>query len=209
MDKQASKKLHLCLLLSLVAVFIWSLLRPISPLTWALEAFPVIIAVLLLLLFYRKFRFTNLAYLLILIHAVILLIGAHYTYAQVPLFNWLKDALHLSRNHYDRLGHFAQGFIPALLIREVLLRKSPLQRGFWLGFTIICFCLALSALYELIEWVAAVIFGVGADAFLGLQGDTWDTQKDMAFALAGAIISLLTLSKFHNKALENIPNKVY
>ena len=195
------------MLLTLAAVFIWSLIKPLSLLTWALEAFPVIIAVPLLLLLYKKFRFTNLAYWLILIHAVILLVGAHYTYAHVPLFNWLKDALHLSRNHYDRLGHFAQGFIPALLAREVLLRKSPLQKGFWLGFTVICFCLAFSALYELIEWVSAIILGAGADAFLGSQGDVWDTQKDMAFALAGAAFSLLTLSKVHNKALDKMPKQ--
>ena len=137
-------------------------------------------------------------------HALILMLGGHYTYAKVPLGFWVQDAFGLARNHYDRLGHLAQGFVPAMLAREVLLRRSPLQRGKWLGFLVVCVCLALSATYELIEWLAAVLGGSAADAFLGTQGDVWDTQWDMFMALVGAFSALVLLSRVHDRELARI-----
>jgi putative membrane protein len=140
---------------------------------------------------------------LIWLHAIILLVGGHYTYAEVPLFNWVRDTFHLSRNHYDRVGHFAQGFVPAMIAREFLIRKSPLKRGKLLFFIVVSICLAISAFYELIEFGVSQATGSAGDAFLGTQGDIWDTQKDMALALAGAVTSLLTLSRLHNRLLRD------
>src|SRR6185436_14562110 len=142
---------------------------------------------------YKRFRFTDLLYVLIWIHAIILLVGGHYTYAEVPLFDWIRDTFGLSRNHYDRVGHFAQGFVPAIVAREVLLRKSPLKRGKLLTFIVVSICLAISASYELIEFGVSMATGSAGDAFLGTQGDIWDTQKDMLMALIGASTALLTL----------------
>jgi putative membrane protein len=144
---------------------------------------------------------TNLLYALIFVHALILMLGGHYTYAKVPLGFWMQDWFGFTRNHYDRIGHFAQGFVPALAAREVLLRRGVLKRGGWLVFVVICVCLAVSALYELIEWQAAVIGGAGADAFLGTQGDVWDTQEDMATCLVGAAAALLLLSRRHDRQI--------
>lgn len=200
------KKLHAFLLLSLTLVFIWSFIGCFDTFIWVWEALPVIIGVTILISVYRRFRLTGLAYTLIWLHAIILLIGAHYTYSRMPLFNWIRDSFELSRNHYDRLGHFAQGFVPAIIAREILLRKSPLQRGGWLLSVVICFCLAVSALFELSEWLVAVASGGTATVFLATQGDVWDTQKDMALCLAGAIVSLLTLAKVHDRALRKIKN---
>ncbi|MHC4115069.1 MAG: DUF2238 domain-containing protein [Planctomycetota bacterium] len=199
-------RLHIFLLAALVLIFIWSLIDCFDLLTWGLEAFPAVIGLSILILVYRKFRFTNLVYFLIWIHAVILLIGAHYTYARMPLFNWIRDAFELSRNHYDRLGHIAQGFVPAMIARELLLRKSPLERGKWLFFIVVCICLAISAFYELLEWTAAVISAEASQSFLGLQGDNWDTQKDMVLCLAGAVAALLLLAKSHDRRLEKLKN---
>jgi putative membrane protein len=170
--------------------------------TWVLEVFPVIVAVPLLIATRRRFPLTMLAYALIAVHAIILMIGGRYTYAEVPLFNWIRDAFHLARNHYDRLGHFAQGFVPAIVAREVLLRRTPLRRGGWLFFLVTCVCLAISAVYELIEWSAAASSGSAADAFLGTQGDPWDTQKDMLLAGFGAIVSQLTLARAHDRQID-------
>ena len=200
------RKLHIFLLLSLTLVFIWSFIGCFDTFIWVWEALPVIIGVTILISVYRRFRLTGLAYTLIWLHAIILLIGAHYTYSRMPLFNWIRDTFELSRNHYDRLGHFAQGFVPAIIAREILLRKSPLQRGGWLLSVVICFCLAVSALFELSEWLAAVASGGTATVFLAMQGDVWDTQKDMALCLAGAVVSLLTLAKVHDRALRKIKN---
>jgi putative membrane protein len=144
--------------------------------TWVLETFPVMIAIPLLVATAHRFPLTPLSYTLILIHALILILGGHYTYANVPLGFWVQELFGLARNHYDRLGHFAQGYVPAILARELLIRTSPLEGSRWLGFLVICVCLAFSACYELIEWWAALILGQGAEAFLGTQGDTWDTQ---------------------------------
>ncbi len=173
-------------------------------LTWFLENFPVMIAVPLLVFTYKRFPLTSLAYRLVAVHALILMIGGYYTYAAVPAFDWLKDALHLARNNYDRVGHFAQGFVPAILAREILLRTSPLTRGKWLAFLVCCISLAISAGYELFEWSSALLFGSGSDDFLGTQGDVWDAQKDMACALIGAVTALITLSGLHNRHLEKM-----
>jgi len=183
------------------AVIAWSIIHPHDLFTWFLEAAPALGGFILLLITYRKFRFSDLAYFLMFLHSVVLLVGAHYTYAEVPLFNWLRDTYGLQRNSYDGIGHFSQGFFPAIIAREILLRASPLKRGAWLFFITVCICLALSAFYELIEWWVSLATGSAGDAFLGTQGDIWDTQKDMALCLVGSIISLLTLSKLHDKSM--------
>lgn len=192
----------LVILLIVAVVFIWSAIRPHDYFTWILEVFPAIIGVSVLAATYRNFKFTTVVYVLIGAHAIILMIGGHYTYAEVPLFNWIRDEFALNRNHYDRVGHFAQGFVPALIAREVLLRKSPLRRGRWLFIIVVSICLAFSALYELFEWGVSAATGSAGDAFLGTQGDVFDTQKDMAMALVGAITSLLLLSRLHDRQLK-------
>jgi putative membrane protein len=178
-----------------------------EPGTWVLEVFPIFLAIPLLVATAKRFPLTPLAYRLLFVHALILMIGGHYTYAKVPLGFWVQDALHLGRNHYDRLGHFAQGFVPAIIAREVLLRRSPLQRGKWLFFLVTCICLAISASYELIEWLAALLGGSSADAFLGTQGDVWDTQWDMFMALVGALSALVLLSRVHDRQLERLSTR--
>jgi putative membrane protein len=172
--------------------------------TWWLEVLPVIIAVPLLWLTRERFPLTPLAYVLISVHAAILMLGGHYTYAQVPLGFWLQDVFDLMRNPYDRIGHFVQGFVPAIIAREILLRRSPLQRGGWLFFIVVSICLAISACYEFIEWWAALIGGGSAEAFLGTQGDVWDTQWDMFLATVGAITALLVLSRVHDRDLRKL-----
>jgi len=192
-------------LLSLLGVaFVWSAIHPVDRLTWALEVAPVMIALPVLFATYRSFVFTQLVYALILIHAVILLVGGHYTYAEVPLFNWLRDTYELSRNYYDRVGHFAQGFVPAMVAREILLRKSPLVAGRWLFFIVSCICLSISAFYEFIEWWVAAYEGGAADAFLGTQGDVWDTQWDMLMALIGALAAQAFLARLHDQQMMNV-----
>jgi putative membrane protein len=193
---------------SLLAVFVWSRINPREVATWWLEVMPVIIGVPLLAATYPRFPLTPLAYILIWMHAVILMVGGHYTYAEVPLFNWIRDAFGLARNHYDRVGHFAQGFVPAILAREVLLRTSPLRPGRWLFFLVCCVCLAISAVYELIEWWAALLTSPETGtAFLGTQGDAWDTQWDMALALVGSILSQIVLGRLHDAQLRRRPAK--
>jgi len=188
----------LLLLVATLAVLAWSGIGPRDRVTWVLETFPVMLAVPLLVATHRRFPLTTLTYVLIFVHAVILCVGGHYTYAEVPAFNWLRDEFHLSRNHFDRVGHFAQGFVPAVIAREILLRTSPLRRGKWLFFLVVCVCGTVSAFYELIEWWAAVLSGDNATAFLATQGDQWDTQKDMGLALIGAILAQLLLSRWHD-----------
>jgi putative membrane protein len=192
------------MLLMLVPVYIWSAIAPADRYTWFLEMIPIPLALLVLASTCRRFRLTDLSYTLILLHAVILLVGAHYTYAKVPLFDWLKDALDLSRNHYDRVGHLTQGFVPAILAREILIRTSPLRKSRWLVPLIIAVCLAISAVYELFEWGVAELSGTAAEAFLGTQGDVWDTQKDMAFCLVGSAASLILLSRWHGAQLRKM-----
>jgi putative membrane protein len=181
-----------------------SAMNPYDRITWYLEVFPILIGVPILIAVYSRFQFTPLAYRLILVHCLILMLGAHYTYARVPVGFWVQDLLSLSRNHYDRLGHLAQGFIPAILAREVLLRRSPLVPGKWLFFLVTSVCLALSSFYELIEWWAAILGGEGAQAFLGTQGDVWDTQWDMFLALVGAVAAQLVLVRVHDRQLEHL-----
>lgn len=164
----------------------------------------MVVGIPVLIATYRSFPLTALLYRLLLIHAIILMIGGHYTYARVPAGFWIQEIFNLGRNHYDRLGHFAQGFIPAILAREILLKRSPLVPGKWLFFIAVSICLAFSALYELIEWCTAMIEGEAAEAFLGTQGDVWDTQWDMFLALIGSIMAQLILSKSHDKALKQI-----
>jgi putative membrane protein len=191
------------LLLAIICLAI-SRVGAAEPGTWVLEVAPIFIAVPVLVLTAKRFPLTPLAYRLLFVHALILMLGGHYTYAKVPLGFWVRDALHLGRNHYDRLGHFAQGFVPAIVAREVLIRRSPLRSGKWLFFLVVCVCLAISATYELIEWLAAVLGGSSADAFLGTQGDVWDTQWDMFMALVGAFSALLFLSREHDRELARL-----
>jgi putative membrane protein len=192
------------LLVSAGVVLVWSGIAPRDRFTWLLEVAPVLIGVPILVALRRRLRLTRLVYTLLWIHAIILMVGGKYTYAEVPFGFWLQDAFGFSRNHYDRIGHFAQGFIPAMLAREVLLRRSPLAGSRWLPFLVVCFCLAFSALYELIEFWTALATGEAAEAFLGTQGDVWDTQWDMQMALIGAVTALATLSRAHDRQLARI-----
>lgn len=183
-------------------VIFWSLIQPHDVFTWFLEAFPVLIALPLLAITYSSFQFTPLIYSLIAIHCCVLLVGAHYTYAQVPLFTMIEPIFGFTRNHYDRLGHFAQGFVPAMIAREILTRRGVVLKPKWRFFIIIFICMALSAWYELLEWRVSVATGSAADAFLGTQGDPWDTQEDMFMAFIGATVALLTLSGWHDRQLQ-------
>ena len=178
-----------------------SAIHPYDTATWWMEVFPIVLAVPVLVLTYRRFPLTRLVYTLIFIHACILMLGGHYTYARVPLGFWIQDLFQFSRNHYDRIGHFAQGFIPAIIAREILVRRSPLRPGGWLFFLVCCVCLAVSAVYEFIEWWAALIGGSGATEFLGTQGDVWDTQWDMFMALVGSITAQITLTRLHDRQI--------
>ncbi|HET8888678.1 MAG TPA: DUF2238 domain-containing protein [Candidatus Angelobacter sp.] len=188
-------------------VLAWSAVHPHDYFTWALEIFPAILALAALAITYRRFQFTTFVYALITLHACILFVGGHYTYAEVPLFNWIRDHYHLARNDYDRLGHFAQGFVPALVAREVLLRQKIVLRRGWLFFIVLSICLAVSAAYELLEWRVAVTTGSAADAFLGTQGDPWDTQEDMATAAIGAVTALLLFSRWHDRFIGRMEEK--
>ena len=191
----------LILLALTAAALIASGIHPYDRTTWYLEVAPVLIGAPLLIATYRRFPLTPLLYRLLFLHALILILGGHYTYARVPLGFWVQDLMGFARNHYDRLGHFAQGFVPAILAREVLIRRTPLRPGGWLFFLVACVCLAFSATYEFIEWWSAVLGGSAADAFLGTQGDVWDTQWDMVLALLGALTAQVTLAKVHDREL--------
>jgi putative membrane protein len=202
------KRLEPLLLLALAALAVAvSAVGPSDRLTWFLEVFPVLIGAPVLIASYRLFPLTPLLYRLLFLHALILILGGHYTYAQVPLGFWLQDMFDFSRNHYDRIGHLAQGFVPAILAREILLRRSPLAPGKWLFFLVTAVCLAFSALYEMIEWWAAVLGGAQAEHFLATQGDQWDTQWDMFLALVGALAAQLLLSSSHDRALAALAGK--
>lgn len=191
------------LLLFLLILLIWSAIKPFEYFTWFLEVLPAIIGVLVLLITYRGFQFTKLVYVLIFIHCVILIIGGHYTYAEVPLFDWIQEVFHQSRNNYDKVGHFAQGFVPAMITRELLLRKNIVNGRSWLNFMVVCIAMAISVTYEFIEWGVSIATGDGGDSFLGTQGYVWDTQSDMLYATLGAISALLLLPKIHDKQLVN------
>ncbi len=191
----------LVLLAICAAALVVSGIEPYDRATWILEVGPVLVGIPILAATVRRFPLTPLLYRLLLIHALILILGGHYTYANVPLGFWVQDVLELGRNHYDRLGHLAQGFVPAILAREILLRRSPLRPGKWLFVLVVSVCLAFSAFYELIEWWVALVVGGAAESFLATQGDVWDTQWDMFLALIGASTSLLLLGSAHDRAL--------
>ena len=187
-----------------LAVLLWSGINPKDYPTWVLEVAPAVIGFAALALTRHSFPLTPLLYLLILAHCVVLMVGGHYTYAEVPLFDIIKPLFGFERNNFDKLGHFMQGFVPALIAREILIRKAVMASSWWRNFFIVCFCLALSAFYELLEWFVAIISGTGAEAFLGTQGYIWDTQSDMGFALLGAILALLLLGRVHERQLQNL-----
>lgn len=191
-------------ILVFAAVLAWSAVDPKDRLTWWLEVLPALAGIAILAATRHRFPLTTLLYLLILAHAIVLMVGGHYTYAEVPLGDWFRDWSGGDRNDYDKLGHFAQGFVPAMVARELLLRLEVLKRRAWLGFVVVSICLAISALYELLEWWAALLSAEAASAFLGTQGYVWDTQSDMAWALAGAVIALLFLSRLHDRQLARL-----
>ncbi len=188
-----------------LGVLLWSGIEPKDTLTWFLEVLPALIGALVLVSTYRSFKLTSVLYVLILVHCIILMVGGHYTYAEVPLFDGLFGA---DRNNYDKVGHFVQGFVPAILAREILIRKQVVNGRGWLKLFVVSVVLAFSAFYELIEWWVALLSGEDAEAFLGTQGYVWDTQSDMAMALLGAIAALLLLSKYHDRQLESLPQRV-
>ena len=195
-------------LLVFAVIFIWSGIEPKDYFTWVLEVAPAVIGLVVLVITFNSFRLTTLTYSLILAHCVLLMVGAHYTYAEVPLFEQLKPIFGFERNNYDKLGHFVQGFVPAIIAREVLIRKQVVGSAAWRNFFIVNFCLAFSAFYEVIEWLVAILAGGSSEAFLGTQGFVWDTQTDMALALVGSIISLLSLSRFHDAQLRKLTRYV-
>ena len=202
------KNLYPGVLLGLVIVYlIYTGVCPYDRLTWLMEVLPVILAVPILTLTYQRYKLTDLVYFMIFIHALILMTGGQYTYARVPLGFWLQDWFDLTRNHYDRIGHLAQGFVPAMVAREILVRGQFVNGRKMLALIVVCICLAISAFYELIEWWSALIMGQGADAFLGTQGDPWDTQWDMFLALVGAVTALITLSSFHDRQIEKLDKR--
>jgi putative membrane protein len=197
------KKYYVLLILFLASLVI-SGIQPHDQFTWFLEVFPSIIGVGVLVATFKKFRFTDLTYYFILIHCIILCVGGHYTYAEVPLFDWIKEVFHQSRNNYDKVGHFAQGFVPALIVRELLLRKSVVRPSAWLGFLTVCVCATISVFYEFLEWGVALGTGESAEAFLGTQGYVWDTQSDMLYAVIGASVAVLFVSKIQDRKIEEV-----
>lgn len=189
-----------------VAVLAWSAVSPHDYPTWFLEVSPALLGAAILWFTRDTFPLTQLAYILILVHCIILMVGGHYTYAEVPLFDWIREEFGHSRNNYDKLGHLAQGFIPAIVAREVVIRKNVFNSSRWRDFFIVCFCLGFSAFYELIEWWVALLSAEAADSFLGTQGYIWDTQSDMLYALCGAVLALVLLGRLHDKQLRHLAN---
>jgi putative membrane protein len=206
LDKEA--KLHFSLLVVVIVVFIWSFIKPAVFWTWVAEASPSVVALIIIIFTYKKFRLTSLSYWIIAILSILTFIGGHYTYAEVPLFNWIKDEYNLQRNHYDRFGHFLKGY-SAIVVREILVRNTPLTKGSWLFAISTSIVMAIAALYEIVEWLSTKLpyAKKATEDFLGMQGDEWDAQWDMSFALIGAILALLTLSKLHNHQLKKLNNK--
>lgn len=198
------KKPIIILILLFFAGLIVSAINPHDYFTWILEVFPAILGFIVLAFTYKRFQFTTLTYVMILLHCYVLFIGGHYTYAEVPAFNWIRDALHQSRNNYDKLGHFTQGFVPAMITRELFIRLNVIQKKGWLPFLIVCVCTTISVLYEFLEWFVSVTSGQSGDSFLGTQGDIWDTQSDMLFAMIGAICMVIFISRWQDKALKSI-----
>jgi putative membrane protein len=201
----SSSEYPLALLLIVLTFCVWSGISPQDTrLTWILETFPFFIALPVMLLTYRRFPLTGLTYTLIAIHAMILMLGGHYSYAKVPLGFWMEDWFGWTRNNYDKIGHFMQGFAPTIYVREIVTRTSPLKPGKWLGFISVAVPLAFSALYEIIEWLASLSNPTDTEAFLGTQGYIWDTQTDMFMCLIGSVVSLALLTRLHNKYLSRM-----
>lgn len=197
------KKHYILITLFLIGIIV-SGINPHDYFTWFLEVFPAIVGLILLIFTFKKFQFTFLTYSLILVHCYILFIGGHYTYAEVPLFDWIKEICHQTRNNYDKVGHFTQGFVPAIIVRELFIRKSVVKTGGWLSFLTVCTCLSVSVFYEFLEWFVAEASGQSAEAFLGTQGYVWDTQSDMLYAFIGGICAIILLSKIQNKQIQKI-----
>ncbi len=190
------------------AALIWSGVNPKDQFTWFLEVFPALIGFVLMAWTYKTFPLTPLLYWLILFHSIVLMIGGHYTYAEVPLFDWLKETFELSRNNYDKVGHFTQGFVPAIIARELFIRKNIVNGIWWRRYLVVSVCLAFSAFYELIEWLVAILSGEDATDFLGTQGYIWDTQSDMGWALFGSITALIILSKWHDRQIRKLKSEL-
>ncbi|WP_068985006.1 MULTISPECIES: DUF2238 domain-containing protein [Lysinibacillus] len=203
MDKDKHWKIHVILLLIVVIIFVWSVIKPATYLDWLAEVSPAVVAIIIVIAIYNKFRFTTFSYVIIALLSILTFIGGHYTYSEVPLFNWIKEEFHLQRNDYDRFGHFLKGLM-AIVIREILIRKTPLTKGAWLTGITISIMLAIAALYEIIEWLSTKVSkgGKGAKDFVGMQGDPWDAQWDMFSAFLGTILTLLLFTKFHDKLLK-------
>lgn len=197
-------KYKITLIILFTSTLIWSAIHPKDYFTWFLEVIPAIVGLIILIITYKRFQFTNLVYGLILLHSCILMVGGHYTYAEVPLFDWIREIFDQSRNNYDKIGHFAQGFIPAIIAREILIKKKVVNNQKWLNVIIVSICMAISVTYEFIEWFVAVQTGENAESFLGTQGYVWDTQSDMLYATIGAVIALIVLGSFHNKQLHDL-----
>lgn len=198
---------HLILVVLFIIGLAASAVKPHDYFTWLLEVFPAIIGSVILILTYQKFRFTSLTYWFILLHCYILFVGGHYTYAEVPAFDWLRDVLHQSRNNYDKMGHFAQGFVPAMIVRELFVRKKIINGKRWLAFLTVCVCMSISVTYEFIEWLVSVLSGSSGDSFLGTQGYVWDTQSDMLFATIGAITMVVLMSSLQDKAISRLKHR--
>ncbi len=188
--------------------FLWSAISPHDYFTWFLEVFPAIIGLVILSITFKNFRFTYFTYCFILIHCIILFVGGHYTYAEVPLFNTIKEYFHQSRNNYDKLGHFTQGFVPALIVRELFIRRNIVKKGNWLAFLTVCVCVSISAFYEFLEWFVAVRTGESADSFLGTQGYVWDTQADMLYATSGAALVAYVVGKIQDKRIAKLESEI-
>lgn len=194
-------KQHLLIITLFLAGVTISAIHPHDYFTWFLEVLPALIGFSILIITYKRFQFSNFTYWVILIHCFILFIGGHYTYAEVPLFNWIKEIFHQSRNNYDKIGHFAQGFIPAIIVRELLIRLEVVKKHGWLAFLTLTTCVFISVIYEFLEWGVANFSGESADSFLGTQGYVWDTQSDMLYATIGATVMIITLSRYHNNQI--------
>jgi len=199
-----SSRTHIILLIVFIIALLWSGIQPHDYFTWALEVFPAVIGVIVLLATRNRFPLTMLTYCLILIHCCILFVGGHYTYALVPLFDWVREIFQQSRNNYDKVGHFAQGFVPAIITRELFIRLNVINNKRWIAFLTVCVCVTISAGYEFLEWFVAIVSGESAESFLGTQGYVWDTQSDMLYALIGAVCMVVLLSRIHDKQLANL-----
>jgi putative membrane protein len=195
---------HLLLILLFFVGLIISAINPHDYFTWILEVFPAILGFLVLIFTYKKFKFSYLTYVMILLHCYVLFIGGHYTYAEVPAFNWLRDVFHQTRNNYDKVGHFTQGFVPAMITRELLIRLNVVKNGRWLAFLTVCVCTTISVLYELLEWFVSVTSGQSGDSFLGTQGYIWDTQSDMLYAMIGAICMVVFISRIQDNVIKKM-----